>query len=134
MCIRPLPSRVARYGGAVKTFDEPRFAFKKVTTETDDRVARLLILTGTRVVYPHKPSGSWNNTKLRVESAFVDDIEYVDRIERAPELVTQSICSDMEYESGTIVTPDEFDPDTSTVSAPGIHCFPTRKGAQHWSP
>lgn len=124
-----LPAKVVREGGTVMTFDEPRRAFKKVGRPDSDRdgyVCTLLVPEGARVVYPVKPSGSWNNEHLRVEEAIVDDIEG-DRTEAYAATGTH-----FRYAEGERAVPDDFCADPSVVSAPGIHCFAVRTGAEHW--
>jgi len=103
-------------------FEEPRKAYKKVD---GGRVATLIVPAGTRVVFPVS-SGSWNNSKLRVEEAIVDEIE-------GGETVARSVVNgEILYRVGERVTPHEFCKDVERVSAPGIHCFATYKEAKHW--
>lgn len=108
-------------------FDDPRRAFKVVECEGVECVAELIVPSDTTVIYPMKPSGSWNNEHLRVESAIVGDIE-------ADRTVAHSVIDDsFLYAEGERVVPEDFDADVAKVSAPGIHVFATRKGAEHWS-
>lgn len=122
MSVERLPSKVVREGGTVISFDEPRRAFKKVS---DERVATLIVPTGERIVYPVS-SGSWNNPKLRTERVIVDEIE------GETDTARSIIDGETLYRVGHPVEPHEFCDDVEQVSAPGIHCFATRKGAEHW--
>jgi hypothetical protein len=125
--MKDLPTRVCRVGGTVETFDEPRRAYKKVVSLEGETVATLTIPSGTRVVYPAEESGSWNSSKLRVERCVVESIE--GDVHRALSPVYRNTL----YKEGWATEPDAFDPDTTTVSASGVHCFPDREGAENWS-
>lgn len=121
--IEELPAKVVRVGGAVKTFDRWKKAYKKAE---NDVVITLLVPPQTRVVYPAAPKQSWNNSKLRLERAYVSNISGDSR-------VATSVCADdFTYHEHTLVYPHDFNPDPSKTSAPGIHCFPNRTGAEFW--
>lgn len=120
-----LPAKVVREGGTVLTFEEPRRAFKKVDADGEEVVCTLIVPAGARVVYPQS-AGSWNNEHLRIEAASVHEID-------ADTTLARSIINpEFLYREGERVVPEQFSDDVTTPSAPGIHVFATRKGAEHW--
>ncbi len=119
------PVRVSRVGGEVLTPSTEHIVYKKVGVEDGTSVATLRVPRTGTIVYPDS-SGSWNSTKIRVDEALVADIE--GEYDTAYSLREPSF----EYTVGELVEPSEFSSDPTTVSAPGIHCFPTRAGAVHW--
>ena len=122
-----LPARVARVGGAVKRFEEPRVAYKSVATrQNGDAVATLLVPPEARVVYPAKPSHAWNSNKLRTERARVLDIS--DGESRAVGPHARSFV----YEVGSTVEAETFNSDPQSATGGGLYCFATRAGAEHW--
>jgi hypothetical protein len=122
-----LPTRVARVGGAVKRFEEPRLAYKSVATEQNgDAVATLLVPPETRVVYPAKPSHTWNSNKLRAERARVLDIS--DGESRAVGPHARSFV----YEVGSTVEAETFNSDPHSATGGDLYCFATREGAENW--
>lgn len=122
-----LPTRVARVGGAVKTFERPRAAYKSVATRKHgDAVATLLVPPEARVVYPEKESQSWNSNKLRAERARVLDIS--DGESRAVGPHARSFV----YEVGSTVEAETFNSDPQSATGGGLYCFATREGAEHW--
>lgn len=126
------PARVARRGGAVKTFDTDKVLWKKVHLPDREGLARLILPYNTRLVYPEKPSHSWNGNKLRAEFVVVDDIQELDG-ESAPEDTARAPhARDFTYTRNAFAFPDSFSDDTTTVDAPGIHCYATREGARYW--
>lgn len=127
MTILDLPTRVARVGGAVKRFDEPRYAYKSVATrESGARVARLVVLPNEPVVYPARPAHAWNGNKLRARRVYVDSIAGPESVAVGPH------ARSFQYREGTIVESEDFCEDPHNDSAPGLYCFATREGAEHW--
>jgi hypothetical protein len=122
-----LPTRVARVGGAVKQFDEPRLAYKSVATESSGHVvATLLVPPQTRVVYPAKPAHAWNSNKLRAERATVLNIDSPESLAVGPH--SRSFV----YEVGDTVQAETFNSDPHNAAGGGLYCFATRAGAEHW--
>jgi hypothetical protein len=122
-----LPTRVARVGGAVKRFEEPRLAYKSVATwDHGHTVATLLVPPETPVVYPAKPAHSWNSNKLRAKRVRVLDI--ADGHRRAVGPHSRSFV----YEVGSIAEAENFHSDPHSATGGGLYCFATREGAANW--
>ena len=119
------PTRVARSGGSVETFETTRYAFKKAGTDSDPTIVTLAVQPGDRVVYPAKPSSAWNNTNIRLEQAEVVSIRTCDG--RARQQTSSLFADGFEYRVGETVEPESFSTDTLCVDAPGIHAHPDPK-------
>lgn len=125
--IDDLPTRVTRVGGAVKQFDEPRLAYKSVATESDGHaVCTLIIPSGTKVVYPAKPSQSWNSNKLRTERAVVRDIDAAESRAVGPH------ARSFVYKVGSTVEAETFNSDPHSATGGGLYCFADERAARHW--
>ena len=129
---QPAPVRVCRIGGAVKTFDEPREVWKKAHLPDRECLVRMELPAGERLVYPAKPSHSWNNTKLRASRVYVRAIEEIDGGETPERIAESPHVKGFQYRVGELAEPIGFCEDTSTVDGAGIHCFATREGAEWW--
>jgi hypothetical protein len=122
-----LPTRVARVGGAVKRFEEPRVAYKSVATRKNGAtVATLLVPPNTPVVYPARPAHSWNSNKLRAKRVRVLDI--ADGESRAVGPHSRSFI----YEVGDTAEAETFNSDPHSATGGGLYCFATHEGAEHW--
>lgn len=122
-----LPTRVARVGGAVKRFEEPRMAYKSVATESDGHaVATLLVPPETPVVYPAKPAHTWNSNKLRAKRVRVLDIDGPESRAVGPH------ARSFVYRVGDTVEAETFNSDPHSATGGGLYCFATREGAEHW--
>lgn len=126
------PVRVTRFGGAIRTFDEPVELWKKAHLEDRHCLVRMRLPVGARLVYPKKESHSWNNNKLRAERVRVLRLEEIEGGDSGEAVATAPHVRDFEYRVGEIATPADFSTDTTTTDAPGIHCYATRKGAAYW--
>lgn len=121
-----LPTRVARVGGSVETFEHPKMGYKVVSAAGEDAIAELMVPPKTPVVYPKRESGSWNHTFIRAAVVQTLNIE-------AETSVGRSINrDDYYYIEGDYTIPDAFSDSTETVSAPGVHLFPERSAAENY--
>jgi hypothetical protein len=126
------PVRVARVGGAVRTFDTPRTLWKRGHLQDDECIIELELPAGETLVYPCKPSHAWNNNKLRASAVRVRDIQTPGGDQTNADVAYAPHVRGFAYPHGERVEPAAFSTETTTTDAPGIHCFATRKGAVHW--
>lgn len=126
------PAKVARIGGAIKTFDEPKIVYKQAKARNERCVVVMELPVGEELVYPDRPAHSWNSDKLRASAIEVVRVEQIDGDVMDVDGAYSYNVPKFTYPVGERVEPDEFSRDTSAVSRPGIHCFATRVAAEHW--
>lgn len=131
--LQPAPVRVCRVGGAVRAFATPRLIWKKGhRVGGGECLIKLALPAGERLVYPARPAHNWNGNKLRAEAVRVLALESAAGDRLSDDTVIAPHRRDFEYPVGERVEPDDFSPETTATSAPGIHCYATRAGARHW--
>lgn len=131
MSATPAPVRVRRVGGAVLDVEEPRAVWKKGHADRGECVIRMDVPPGEQIVYPVKPSGPWNNSKIRASAVVVKELKplpgaTVSDVAHSPHV------KGFKYPVGERVEPDGFNANTQTTDGAGIHCFATPMGAKHW--